>query len=473
MDGQITGDPFVDLGSLVLQTIIKRFSTKNLYEIVELVTDVYIDKWKKKLHSVFHTNSKLLNPNPSTKGKHRENTTNYLRNIIEDSEIEETISCGYCRTCGKTNILYQNSRNIFPNSGSGAFVNFHHYHESGIYLCNKCTFALYFVPLGVILLGKMNAFLHTQSKTVIKYWQENIIEENLNKIARNTSKGILKTEYSNPENALFYFAKEIVIFSCNDNCSEYLQMINFTNYATSPFSTIYVLPNPVFNFIAKVIRFKSRQWHQFVKRYYKIKKSKWDSEKQEWILIKKQTQYIPEENEYRNNPNIILQKLLNNKSILGYLLKATKNAFLLNHEKFPIEITIYYVTEVIQMAKEQIQLIMQITDKIFELAQKENNFKKYIFLLESAGKAYQLRSALMKIIKANYLTGSKEPLIRLEEYVSYLFPDGQYWSEVRDLLLINLYEKMHDNGINKDQIPEEQIEDVFEENEKNVVIESF
>ena len=109
------------------------------------------------------------------------------------------------------------------------------------------------------------------------------------------------------------------------------------------------------------------------------------------------------------------------------------------------------------MEGEQLQLIIRISDVIFDLSKKENNFKKYLTLLESAGKAYQLRGALLKIIKAHYQSGANEPLVRLNEYVEYLFPDGQYWGEVRDLLLISLYERMHDERINIDELPDSDI----------------
>ena len=114
------------------------------------------------------------------------------------------------------------------------------------------------------------------------------------------------------------------------------------------------------------------------------------------------------------------------------------------------------------MTKEQVGVIARIADVIFELSREENNYKKYLFMLESAGKAFQLRGALLKIIKANFQSGAKEPLIRMEDYVNYLFPDGQYWGEVRDLLLIHLYEKLHDEGVNREAIPEEEVVETIE-----------
>ena len=114
------------------------------------------------------------------------------------------------------------------------------------------------------------------------------------------------------------------------------------------------------------------------------------------------------------------------------------------------------------MTKEQVGIITKIADIIFELSRKENNYRKYLILLEKAGKAHQLRTALLKIIKANFQSGAKEPLIRMNDYVNYLFPDGQYWGEVRDVLLIYLYEKYHDEGVNRDEIPESDVEETVE-----------
>ena len=71
----ITGDPFIDLGGLVRQALKERFPEKTDLEQIKYVVDVYIKNWNQKLHSIFHTNSKLLNP--STKGKHLDNTIRY------------------------------------------------------------------------------------------------------------------------------------------------------------------------------------------------------------------------------------------------------------------------------------------------------------------------------------------------------------------------------------------------------------
>lgn len=447
-----TGDPFVDTGALVLKAMHQRFPQKSLMDSMEFVTDVYIDKWGKKLHSIFHTNSKLLNP--STKGKHRQNTLEYLKGLISNISNDGTIH-GYCKICGQHDTLFQNSREFYPLSGSGAFVNFHHGHEDGTYLCNQCSLKLYLVPLGVLQIGGNIGLLQTQTEFSRKYVEQSVIEENLDKIGRNTSDGILKSDYKNPRNALFHFAAEIIRSAKDDNASETLQLFHFTNFGAAPFCDIYILPSPVFRFLNKVINYQSRAWYYFVNRYYRIKKATWDWDTGEWLQTKKKETTPIEKAEYLNNPNSIYERILSGQSILKQILHMHREHFKQKKEPFPLEIAIYYVKEVLRMEDKQIQLIRRIGDAVFELAQKENNFKKYLVMLEGASRSYQLRSALLKIIKERYKSGEKEPLIRLQEYVEYLFPDGQAWGEVRDLMLIYLYERLHDAQVEEAEIPED------------------
>jgi CRISPR-associated protein Cst1 len=454
---QTTGDPFVDLGNLVLESLRERFPEKQTKDLLEFVMDVYMKNWNQKLHSIFHTNAPLLHP--SGQGKHRQNTIQYYNSVFSESEAEGTIT-GFCRTCGNEGRLFPNIRNFYPVSGALAFVNFHHGHEDGIFLCRDCTFKLFFIPLGVQQMGGMVGMLHAQSPATRNFWKRKIIEVNLDKLSHGTSEGILKASVKNPQNALFDLARQIILEFLNSEESEYLQLITFSNFGATPGSEIHVLPNPIFNFLSRVLKDAYRRsWFTFVRRYYRISKAKWDAEKKIWIREEKKEATELTDNDYPDNPNYIYQQLLSNNSILKQLLTAQKSHYLNNEEKFPIAITLHYVTEVLNMEKEQVKLIKRIADVIYELSEKEQNFKKYLVLLESVGKAYQLRGVLLKIIKANYVNGAKEPLIRMEDYVTYLFPDGQYWGEVRDLLLIHLYEKLHDHKIQPTEIPQTEIQE--------------
>ena len=114
------------------------------------------------------------------------------------------------------------------------------------------------------------------------------------------------------------------------------------------------------------------------------------------------------------------------------------------------------------MKEEQITLIKSISDVIIKLGTKNDNIKKYMVMIEGAGKAYQLRAALLKVVKDNYRSGETAPVLTLEDYVTYLFPDGQYWGEVRDLMLIYLYERLHDLNVDREKLSDDEIEETEE-----------
>ena len=120
------------------------------------------------------------------------------------------------------------------------------------------------------------------------------------------------------------------------------------------------------------------------------------------------------------------------------------------------------------MKQEQIDLIRKISEKIIVLSQNEGDFKKFITPIEGARYSHQLRGAIIRMVKAHYKNGEPEPFVRFKDYVEYLFPDGQSWYEVRDFLLICLYEKLHELRIEPDKISDDVIHDVEEVNGNSI-----
>ncbi|MDD5766544.1 MAG: type I-B CRISPR-associated protein Cas8b1/Cst1 [Candidatus Marinimicrobia bacterium] len=445
-----TGDPFVDAGGNALKYLMEMFSEKSISDLIELATEIYVTDWGKNVYNVFHTNAvKKLG-------------TESLRMVFDSyiKEIELSDSQGSdkmvftkkrnCEICGQLTILYPSSREFFPLTGSGALVNYYTSHKEGSLICGNCSIKLFFLPLIVIQTGEMLALLHTENQKSQEYWIKKTIAENISKISKKISVGIIKSEFGNPKNALFKFASDIITEVNDDTLSDYLQLYHFTNFGAAPNCDIYRLPNPIFLFLNKVIRYCHSDWYVFIQKHYHIKKSSWDYTDDQWISGK-DNQPMSEE-DYLNNPNDVFGRLLNGDSILGFLRKFYKDAYIHNKRHSQVTMAIYYIKEVLGMRQEQINLIKKVANVVFDLAQKENNYKKYLVMLEGAGKAYQLRSVLLRIIKENYKSGAAEPVIRLQDYVDYLFPDGQFWGEVRDLMLIYLYERLHDENINRQDV---------------------
>ena len=448
-----TGDPFVDAGNIALQALAQRLPDKNIFDLIKFVTKIYVDDWGGGLNAIF-LNSKITNPSIRDPERKKEETFKLYEKFL--CSYNEQLPQHICRLCGKKGVLVKSGRNFLCLSGSGKFVNFHHSHEEGIQICPFCLTKLFFLPLTVIYLGSNLAIIDCNSDSLKQFWLQETFNKNLDSIGRNISEGILKYKYRNPINAIFNMASDIITGNPDEFKDEILILYHFSNYATAPGCTIHSIPNSVFKYMNYVINHCGRDWYVFVNRYYKIKKSEWDGQNQYWLKSGKHSEKI-EKNDYLNNPNIVFERLIANKSILRLLCRFFKEVCSNYNQSFNILLADRYVMEVLKMKKKQVALIKKIADIVYEIAQNEGNLKKYLTMLEGASKAYQLRHTLLKIIKKNYLNGNKEPVCRLDEYVDYLFPDGQYWGEVRDMLIIYLYEKMHDNNI-KIEVDTEELE---------------
>jgi CRISPR-associated protein Cst1 len=448
---RITGDPFVDAGALALEYLSEQFPDKSLENIYEFATEVYLKKWGKKLHSVFHTNGVNKIGTKSLKDLFKA----YLKEEKIYKNQKQLSECGGCRICGRNSVLYHQSREFFPIVGSGSLVNFYHSHENGIFLCSNCSVKLFFMPFTIMFMSRNLVVPGLRSGKIKKYWAKKTILKNLADIGRNNSEGIIKSLYSNPKNALFAMATELIIEMDAEN--ESLQLFHFTNFGQSPYSSIYYLPNPVFIFMSKVIRSCSAEWFAFVRRHYLIKQTSWDYKNSKWGT----KDGILKDEDYLNNKNLVFERLISEKSILGLFCRYFRENFF-KEIKISSLMVDYYLKEVRNMSPEQMELIKKLGKSIIEIARKEGNFKKYLTKIEGAGKAYQLRSVLISLVKKNYAAGEERPLITLGDYVEYLFPDGQYWGEVRDLLLIYLYELLHEEnvkGIEVEEIPLEETDE--------------
>ncbi len=73
---------------------------------------------------------------------------------------------------------------------------------------------------------------------------------------------------------------------------------------------------------------------------------------------------------------------------------------------------------------------------------------------------------MLRLNTDNYLKDGAAPLITVEDYVEYLFPDGGNWTEIRDVLLIATYQKLHEIHMAVDIEPIEEETEILTENEQ-------
>lgn len=449
-----TGDPFVDNGFLA-KSYLKDLSNEPQtdHDLIKRACNIYVDRWGAKINALF-LNSKVTQPAFKPPQK-KEKTYEFYQDLDQPSSADAT---GHCRTCGIQSPLFKAGRDVFCLTGSGDYANFHHGHEPGIMVCKACLINLFFLPLSVLQMGGRLALLQLNSPEVREYWKEKTVAANFTAIGIERSDAILRSKYANPKNALFNLAKEIIYTTDADRGGQFLELYHFTNFGASPDCEIYRLPAPVFTFLNIVLRHYKKDWYDFVRAYYRISGASWQEEIDSWQKNKQGNERL-DESEYLNNPNLIYEKLLAGKSIIRFFSGYARRRYPKNLPGAHKLIVRVYLEEVMQMEKERINVIKRVADTILDMAKEEDAINKYLTKIQGSQNAYQLRNVIVWMVKRhNKLHPDQAALITLDEYLDYLFPPGQFWSEIRDLMLIYLYQRLHEENI--------RIEDAFDSNDE-------
>jgi len=318
---------------------------------------------------------------------------------------------------------------------------------------------MFFIPLGAqLLLGKIS-IIQSNKDEISEFYAKDNCSKNLNNISHLQSE-ILRSKFSNPANAIFEFIDKLI----NEN-SELIrkrQNISLTLYLASNFGAstelqIYHLPATVFLFYSYCHKIKYKEdWQNFVRSYYSNSKNKgaaYNREDETFKVEKKDEIESINYDEYKTWTNKIYNKLLNGQSIVPEFLQWSKKG-----NKLHFDIIRIYQQNIRNMKKETIDKILELADFIIK-DRSEDEIKKLISKLNGASKAQDLRRFLLSLVSENYNKDNEKPLITVKDYTDYLFSDSGNTGELRDVLLIAIYQKMHELNL-KVEIPEEIIENV-------------
>lgn len=460
-----TGDPFADVGGYVIETLQEEpnLQDKDVLGLIEYAANIYISLWGANLYAFF-LNSKITQPAFNSQRKLQE-TMDYYRGLVNETlpHIE-----GYCRISGQKGKLFPAGRDNHILSGSSTFVNFHHGFESGLYLSKEVIIRFFFVPLGVVQLGDKIGLLSSNNEIVAAYFVKQRLlgsDGHLAQIGRNLAEGVAKSASGIPSNALFGFADSCLknlkpaIFSDLDGNvvsvkDTSLSLYHFTNFGAKPEVVLYQLSATVFRFYAECHTPNcADHWRRFVSSHYKNAKyrdAKYDPQSDTWASAKEEVG--PET--YSTWRNRILDFLLNGWSLIAYF-----KAWISRHE-FPFAIVENYTLTIKNMDKRTLQKIKDVAG--FIVGRDEDSIKKAILRLNRAKYVQEVRQYLLRLIDDNYKLNPTTPLIRLDD-VEYLFPETVSWREIRDLVLIAVYEKLHDNNLKIETEFDDQLVETIDE----------
>lgn len=465
---EMTGDPFADAGGLVIQFFrhLPEFKGKTTLEIIEYVANVYINEWEGKLHPFFLNSpvtqaafteyeweGERYSAREIKKMKLSDEQLNQARR--EDRKVSETVSyyqglidetvtykVGYCEISGKKTKLFPAGRNNQILGGSGTFVNFYPNLQAAAFLSKECIIRMFFVPLGIHRLADKLALVVSNNQKVGQFFVFQNCLNNWSALKLGTSKGPIKSSFKNPANALFRFVDDYVQHLGRsmdiEEKTEFdpyltsLSFYHFSNLGQGPDLGLYSMDNEVFSFYTYCNGQYKKEWQQFIASYYhpdNFKKSIFNEVTKAWET--KEGEEITFE-EYEKWKNFVLNALLNKISLLKYFLRWSKKNIL------PLDLIKTYQITMRGMKKETIEKIDSIATFIVD---KDMDYMEEIIdSLNNVMSRDELRKVFLDLQVAAYKANVKEALISAEDYILYLFPEGGSWREVRDLLLISIYQ---------------------------------
>lgn len=440
-----TGDPFVDAGGIVIKYFSEINPKKGILDIIEEITKIYVNNWGGKLNAFF-LNSTITQS--AFKGPRKiDETMKFFKELINE---QKEFKLGFCRITGRKTHLFYAGRDNHVLSGSKTFINFHHAYETGLFVSKEVLIRVFFIPFGLLQLSGKIALIQSNNLDVFEYFIRKNCSNNLSGLSSSIAKGVLKSEFKNPSNALFSFAdsciSDLKIATYKEDVDKTnikdtsLGMYHFTNFGASPEVQLYEIRSTVFAFYATCLHPKlKKDWQPFIQYHYsnsKFKNASFDDVTYTWQSGKEVAEY----SEYKVWQNQVYEKLLNNQSIVSEILRWSKQ------RKFNFRIVEYYQIYLRNMEQRTLEKIKELADFIVN-KQETDKVKKSITRLNGSKSSHDVRYFLLRLIDKNYQDKNEQPLITLDDYVQYLFPDGVNWREIRDLLLIAVYQKLHENQI--------------------------
>ena len=433
----VTGEPFVDAGGFALKELTTQFPDKDILELIEFATQIYVDRWDAKINTYF-LNSKVTQS--AFKGERKKiESISYFKGLLDGTIPSEK---GYCRITGQYTDLYKAGRDNSVLSGSGKFVNFHHTFAAGIMFSKEVLIRYYFLPLASELVQNKIAVISSNNAAIAELYARQCCARILSDVGKNHSLEILRSQCRSVGTAIFHFLDDVYTMYKDEGESDFMTLYHFSNFGASPEVQIYTLPSQVFLFyrICNNVLYK-QEWNNFVSCYYTsntYKKALFDSCSNNYVVSDKKSEpIVVEEKEYKYWRNIIYDNLLFGNSILMSILQYSKQS------TFNLELLRIYLIIIRNMKKETVEKIYQVADFIIQ-TYDESDMKSIIKTLDGVKNPYLLRRFILKkVIEKNYLLGN-EMLVSVDDYVNYLFPDTNSWMETRDVLLIAIYQRLHE-----------------------------
>jgi CRISPR-associated protein Cst1 len=434
---EFIGDPFIDTGILAIELLTEKPFNKctkeDLRSAADTLVDIYMTPaWKKELQSIFPNSTYIQ----SSRGyDHRGRSKEFLYGLIEgiNNTSGSTTFCCYCGSPAHEKMSFYKTH--VPLVGSGSFTNFFPSFRDGLNICARCALAIQFTPLLCYKAGGKPCLVSSNNLAIVREFGKEALRTLRARLASGeyesaTNSGLYDEKFRSPQNALFHlaykFGKEYhALGICGPNESIVLYWID--NYNQNPSGVqIYTLPSNVFRFVAFMMNspiYRSA-WFNLLSRYYsKAKTKNEDAELPVW----------------KTKQNTIHTYLLEGKSILwAFKDDSTRTPTM------PWPVVEKYMRNVRGMNQQRIEQIRTMSDNVAQCIRETKKYSR-VHDIAAARDLPSFRNQLQLLMRDWQKLGKDRPLTTFDDYTAILLPgDYRGWTEVRDLMVIRLYEQLHD-----------------------------
>ncbi len=433
--GRIVGDPFVDTGVLAIELMTKKnfeeCTSDDLKRAADTLIDIYLTPaWRKELFSIF-PNSTYIQTSPGY-GDHRERSKEFLYSLIEGihGTSQSTTYCCFCGAQAYEKIQFYKTQ--IPLIGSGKFTNYFPSFQNGLNICAKCALAIQFAPVLCYKAGGKPCLISSNNRELIREFGKEVCRTIRTRLASGEydsreNSGLFDEKFKSPQNALFHLAYRFGKEYCTKGiCSanESIMLYHVDNRNKGPAGVrIYSLPSNVFRFVSFMMNSPEYRsaWFSLLGRYYST--SKGDEDLPVW----------------KTKFNHIHASLLDEKSIL-WAFKDDKARTI----TMPWAVVEGYMRSVRKMNQQRIEQIREFSDRIALCIRESKKFGR-VHDIAAARDLPSFRNQLQLTMKDWQRLGKGQPLTTFDDYTGILIPgDYRGWTEVRDLMVIRLYEQLHD-----------------------------
>lgn len=448
-----TRHPFVDVGAATITAFADKanpedVNRQDLDSVARFIEQHYTKDPLKSFLTAIFPNAGYVQP-----AMKPEKFAAFLNRYLYGYRNEERLSGRRCVYCGREASVQVFRQHVPMLTGEG-LLNFFPGAAPGLPVCGFCLLCIQAFPLGATKSSGRTLIIHSDDEQVTLRAAKNFLYDNLKYLDMHDI-----TKYPDQKFPKTIFVDQVLKISGDQEYehSPSITLYHLTNYGTTADVNIMHLPSQVVEFLTVANSEKFRQvWREIIRRAWQKVDDARPGIARNFLyedlfeLPEKAARFIQI---YFLRQGFRAPARFKDDPRSGY-------AFERELDLVSWDLTAMFLREVVEMEVERIAAIRNLGDGLSSYVSRTNDrrFFRDFYMVDRYG---QLRGLLIKASNAE-VRGGRPPLIGFDEFIA-IFEEGEElpridWRLARDLVLIRMIERLHQEGrMIEEIVPEEEI----------------